>query len=101
MSQNQNSLEVRLSQETTVKDFAEVIVNGTSRGKRAINGGPSLKEFATKAAQEYGIRTFTVTLDGAPVKAADASAPVPAGSTVSVQAKDSRGSAPADEQEEG
>lgn len=90
---------VRISTETVTKTFAEVIINGESKGKREVNGGPSLKEFATSLAKEYGIRTFTVTVDDAPVTAASASQPVPAGASISVQAKDSRGAAEADASE--
>lgn len=87
------SNEVKITRETKVQEFAEVVINGVSQGKRPINGGPSLKEFATALAREHGIRTFTVTVDMEPVTESRAAAPVPSGSRVAVQAKDSRGSA--------
>lgn len=93
-----NNNEVRISTETvpaTSRTVAEVIINGSSKGKRTINGGPSLKEFATSLATEFGIKSFTITVDDVPVTAASASTPVPDNSTVRVNAKDSRGLAPA------
>jgi hypothetical protein len=83
--------EVKISQVT--KTFAEVIINGTSKGKREINGGPSLKEFASSLAAEFGVRTFNVSVDGEAVRTqAQADAPVRPGSSVEVVAKDTRGS---------
>ena len=84
------STEVKIRQIT--KTFARVIINGTDKGEREINGGPSLKEFATSLAQEFGVRSFNVTVDGELVRTAEqASSPVRDGSSVAVQARDTRG----------
>lgn len=85
------SVEVKIATKTT----AEVIVNGVSKGVRTINGGPSLKDFATQVAKESGIRSFTVTIDEGhgptPGTSANLDRPVAEGAKVEVKARDSRG----------
>ncbi len=84
-----NEAKVVISQET--RNFAEVFINGSSKGKREINGHPTLREFAQELANEYGVGTFNVTVDGASVtKHSEAEAPVRAGSSIGINAKDSR-----------
>lgn len=92
MSFNDNA-KVVLSSETTIQHFAEIFVNGQSKGKRQINGTPSLREFSQGLAREFGIKAFTVSVDGTPVtKESQANEPVKAGASVSVATKESRGS---------
>lgn len=86
------SLEVKITKQVVEKKFAELLVNGVSKGKREINGGPSLLEFAQSAAEEFGVSSFTITLDSRPATVAQAAAPVPSEAKVNVQAKDARGS---------
>jgi len=92
MSFNNNN-EVRLTTETTVRKFAEVIINGVSKGKREINGTPSLSEFSSGVAKEFGIKSFTVTVDDAPVTSREqASAPLTSDTKVAIATKESRAS---------
>lgn len=92
-----SNAQVNIREVTTL--VAEVVINGESKGQRAINGGPSLKDFATSLAREYGITTFTVNVDGKPLSATAASQPVQNGQQVAVNAKDSRGGDPEAEPE--
>lgn len=93
------SSEIKIT--TEKRHFAEVVINGESKGKREINGGPSLLHFATELAREAGVRTFTVTLDEGdgptPVSEERAKGRVPDGATVSVAAKNSRAAAKKDQ----
>jgi hypothetical protein len=95
MSNTQNTGDVILTTET--RHFAEIIVNGQSKGKRPINGTPTLKQFAQDLAREFGLKSFNVTVNlgegSTPVTQKNASVldrPVTAASAVGVSAKDSR-----------
>lgn len=89
---------VNITTEVVTKHFAEVVINGESKGKREINGGPSVLALATSLAKEYGIRGFEVTITdptgaSTPITSVDQgrSTPVRDGSRVAVTASDSRG----------
>jgi hypothetical protein len=89
-----NNANIRITEETipaVTKHFAEVTVNGQSKGKREINGGPSLLEFCTTLASELGINSFNITLNGKPITSeTQAKTPVAPGAQVGVSASDSR-----------
>lgn len=91
MSNNDN-VNVCITEETRVVKYATIVVNGTERGKREINGTPTLSDFAKAIAAEFGIKTFTVSVDDVNVTSqTQAEAPVSDGTKVAVAAKDSRG----------
>jgi hypothetical protein len=88
-----NTGNVRLTSET--RHFAEITINGQSKGKREINGTPTLKDFAKSLAKEFGLTSFNVQVDFgdglSPVTSeAQASRPATQASSVAVSAKDSR-----------
>lgn len=111
MSNTNNNAEVRLTTEVITKKYAEVIINGQSKGKREINGTPSLSEFSQGVAREFGIKGFHVTVDDTVVTTqAQANAPVggseEAPTKVAIATKETRGgrsksSAPAEMKAEG
>lgn len=107
MSNTNNNAEVRLTTEVITKKYAEVIINGQSKGKREINGTPSLSEFSQGVAREFGIKGFHVTVDDTPVtRQSQAAAPVEDGTKVAIATKETRGgrsksSAPAEMKAEG
>lgn len=91
MSNTKNEAQVVLSTEVVETHYAEILINGQSKGKRPINGTPSLREFSTSLAKEFGVNAFNVTVDGSPITSnTQANSPVAPGSTIGVSAKDSR-----------
>jgi tyrosyl-tRNA synthetase len=70
----------------------EVIINGSNRGRQQTTAGETLGAFIVRQAQNHGVRTFTVYVDGQRLSPKVASAR-PAGSVrqLAIVAKDVRG----------
>lgn len=75
----------------------ELIVNGSSKG-RVSTGGQTLGDFVKAQATRYGIRTFSVYLDGQKAYTEDSGRTISA-SKVEISAKDSRGCLPVEQEQ--
>lgn len=68
----------------------EVVVNGSSKGTTATT--QNIGDFVKAQAMRYGIRTFSVYLDGRKLDTSEASNSFPAGTTkLEIVTKDARG----------
>lgn len=67
----------------------ELVINGTSKG-RISNSGQTVGAFVTAQARNYGLKSFSVYVDGSKFYTEQANNPL-SGSKVEIVAKDARG----------
>jgi acylphosphatase len=69
----------------------EVVVNGSSKGRKATTNGETLGAFLNRQAQAYGIRTFTAYADGHKLETSGVNVPAASKQSIEITAKDARG----------
>jgi sulfur carrier protein ThiS len=96
------SAEIKITNEIKTTSFMEVVVNGKSQGKVAINGSPTLLATAKSLAKDAGINTFVVSINEVYVtdEHTAKSTVIKDGDKVEVKPKDSRGAGPRDGEDE-
>lgn len=76
--------------ETNGNGSVELLVNGQSKGGKRTNG-QNVGTFVKNQAQAYGLKSFSVYINGQKFFTEQASQPLPDGAKVEIVAKDARG----------
>lgn len=69
----------------------EVVVNGSSKGRKPVNSGETLGAFLNRQAQYFGIKSFSAYADDRKLEVNSVSGPASSVHKIELTAKDSRG----------
>jgi acylphosphatase len=69
----------------------EVVINGTTKGRKSTTSGETLGAFLNRQAQAYGVRTFTAYADGHKLETSQVNVPASSKQSIEITAKDARG----------